>query len=91
MYFMDQSCLKALAHYANILRATSHNKLMIKCDASYQLIDDVLTSIERSKNRPRDIDDQEICFPNFLKTNMLSVNIARWLLFADRYFLIGLL
>ena len=83
--------VKALAHYTNILIATPLNKLMIKCDARYQLIDDVLTSIERSKNRPRDIDDQEICFPNFLKTNMLMVNIARWLLFAVRYFPIGLL
>ena len=83
--------IKALAHYANILRSTPLNKLMSKCDASYQLIDDVLTSIESSKNRPRDVDDQEICFPNFLKTNMLIVNIARWLSFADRYFSIGLL
>lgn len=82
---------KPLSHYANILRATPLNKLMNKCDASYQLIDDVLTSVERSKNRPRDVDDQDIYFPNFLKTNMLMVNIARCLLFAVRYFPIGLL
>ena len=83
---MKYRVVKALAHYANILTAIPLNILAIKCDASYQLIDDVLTSIESSKNSPRYIDDQEICFPKFLKTNVLTVNIVRSLLFVDRYF-----